>query len=85
VTIAKRPSGRRDGEGYATDLGEARNEKFFAAGLDSKIVRQPVGQITLIVMPRMEFNWPLTMILVVPANAVSAIALIATPWLHVVV
>jgi hypothetical protein len=51
VTIAKRPSGRRDGEGYATDLGEARNEKFFAAGLDSKIARQPVGQITLIATP----------------------------------
>ena len=37
--------------GYATDLGEARNEKFFAAGLDSKIARQPVGQITLIATP----------------------------------
>ena len=47
MTIAKRPSGRQDGEGYATDLGEARNEKFFAKGLDRIFARQPVGQITL--------------------------------------
>jgi hypothetical protein len=59
VTIAKRPSERRDGEGYATDLGEARNEKFFAKGLDSKFARQPVGQITRRVATTV----------VVPANA----------------
>jgi hypothetical protein len=34
VTIAKRPSERRDGKGYATDLGRARNGKFFNLGLD---------------------------------------------------
>ena len=33
--------------GYATDLGEARNEKFFAKGLDRKIAKQPAGQITI--------------------------------------
>src|ERR1700753_168240 len=34
VTIAKRPSARRDGMEYATDLGWLRNGKFFDKGLD---------------------------------------------------
>jgi hypothetical protein len=32
--------------GYATDLGEARNEKFLRRGLDRPIAKRPVGQIT---------------------------------------
>jgi hypothetical protein len=44
VTIAKRPSERRDGKGYATDLGRARNEKFFDGGLDSPNHLDPLQQ-----------------------------------------
>jgi uncharacterized protein YbjT (DUF2867 family) len=34
VTIAKRPSWGRDGEGYRCDLGPAGTEKFLQRGLD---------------------------------------------------
>jgi hypothetical protein len=44
VTIAKRPSGRRDGTGYATDLGRARNGKFFDLGLDHPNHLDPLQQ-----------------------------------------
>jgi hypothetical protein len=44
VTIAKRPSGRQDGMGYATDLGRARNGKFFDGGLDDPNHLDPLQQ-----------------------------------------
>jgi hypothetical protein len=44
VTIAKRPSERRDGQGYATDLGRARNGKFFDGGLDHPNHLDPLQQ-----------------------------------------
>jgi hypothetical protein len=34
VTIASRPSVRRDGMGCIADLGQRRSEKFFQMGLD---------------------------------------------------
>src|ERR1700731_2202753 len=34
VTIAKRPSVGRDGEGYRSDLGQARSGLFLKEGLD---------------------------------------------------
>src|ERR1700722_1011131 len=44
VTIAKRPSEERDGQGYATDLGQARNGKFFDMGLDHPNHLDPLQQ-----------------------------------------
>jgi hypothetical protein len=44
VTIAKRPSEERDGKGYATDLGRARNGKFFELGLDYPNHLDPLQQ-----------------------------------------
>ncbi len=46
VTIAIRPSVGRDGEGYRSDLGQARTEIFLQTGLDRQIRKQPVGQIS---------------------------------------
>jgi hypothetical protein len=42
----QRPSGGRDGESYEGDLGWARRGIFLRRGLDRKISRQPVGQIS---------------------------------------
>jgi hypothetical protein len=44
VTIAKRPSEGRDGEGYRSDLGQTGNEIFLQIGLDRQIGDLPVGQ-----------------------------------------
>ena len=46
VTIASRPSGGRDGGGYRSDLGKARREIFLRMGLDTRINKLPVGQIS---------------------------------------
>ena len=43
VTIASRPSGGRDGEGYRFDLGKARSGIFLQEGLDRKSVICPSG------------------------------------------
>jgi hypothetical protein len=34
VTIASRPSGGRDSEGYECDLGKTESKKFLGLGLD---------------------------------------------------
>ena len=52
VTIAKRPSGRRDGMGYATDLGRARNGKFFDGGLDTPNHLDPLHKMAVYVNRR---------------------------------
>src|ERR1700730_16997544 len=44
VTIARRPSGGRDGEGYRFDLGKARSGIFLQEGLDRKSVICPSGR-----------------------------------------
>jgi hypothetical protein len=46
VTIASRPSVRRDGRIRKGDLPDGESGKFFARELDTKIAGQPVGQIT---------------------------------------
>src|SRR6266849_4285038 len=56
VTIAKRPSVGRDGEGYRSDLGQAGNEIFLQMGLDSETAEQPVGQISLMRFNKLEFS-----------------------------
>ena len=52
VTIAIRPSGGRDGDGYRFDLGQARTEIFLRMGLDNRTTEQPVGQISTIARMR---------------------------------
>ena len=44
VTIASRPSVRRDGRGYRFDLGKARSGIFLQTGLDRQIGDLPVRQ-----------------------------------------
>ena len=46
VTIASAPHEERDGGSYEVDLGQGESGKFLRGGLDRKIARQPVGQIT---------------------------------------
>jgi len=41
VTIAKRPSEGRDGDGFRSDLGQAGTEIFLQRGLDRKLVICP--------------------------------------------
>src|SRR5271156_639270 len=36
----------RDGEACKSDLGEARREIFLRTGLDRRLAKQPIGQIT---------------------------------------
>jgi hypothetical protein len=51
MTLRNAPLSGRDGGGYRSDLGRAASKKFgkteifFARGLDSRIAKQPVGQI----------------------------------------
>jgi hypothetical protein len=44
VTIAKRPSVGRDGEGYSFDLGHEKTEKFLQKGLDTELPECPSGK-----------------------------------------
>src|ERR1700704_4163877 len=46
VTIAIRPSWGRDGEGYRCDLGQTGTGIFLQMGLDRRVTKQPVGQIS---------------------------------------
>ena len=45
MTIAKRPSVGRDGEGYRSDLGQRETEIFLQMGLDSHFTDLPVGRL----------------------------------------
>jgi hypothetical protein len=45
VTIAIRPSVRRDSDGYRSDLGQAKTRIFLQQGLDRQISDLPVGHI----------------------------------------
>ena len=47
VTIAIRPSGGRDGEGYRSDLGKEETGIFLQMGLDRANQIDPLQQITL--------------------------------------
>src|SRR6202022_2700134 len=47
VTIAKRPSVGRDGEGYSFDLGQARTGIFLQMGLDGANQIDPTGDFFL--------------------------------------
>jgi hypothetical protein len=51
VTIAKRPSGRRDGGGYSFDLGQAGTGIFLRMGLDRWNRIDPVQQIRFFKTP----------------------------------
>jgi hypothetical protein len=46
VTIAIRPSSGVDGENGETDLPETKREKSLKKGLDTRLAKQPVGQIS---------------------------------------
>jgi hypothetical protein len=46
VTIAIRPLSGVDGENDETDLPETKREKFLKKGLDTRLAKQPVGQIS---------------------------------------
>ena len=56
VTIASRPSVRRDGRIRKGDLPDGESRKFFARGLDTKIAGQPVGQITQVYRTHVRYS-----------------------------
>jgi hypothetical protein len=37
-----------DGESYEVDLGETGSRKIFETGLDTRMTKQPVGQISAV-------------------------------------
>jgi hypothetical protein len=56
VTIASRPSVRRDGRIRKGDLPDGESGKFFARELDTKIAGQPVGQITQVCRTHVRYS-----------------------------